>query len=143
MYSGCLGSEPATGQRCRLCCRLLGTLPTLNSAAKIREFYTKLLYRFSITNPKSVADSLPAHFPASSCALGLHRSWEGVEEILPRFRKTPWEMRAQPSPHLTYPVATSAELLGRGFEFEGVVRREVGPTGRASARRASPLPRCL
>ena len=59
--------EPATGQRCRLCCRLLGALPTLNSAAKIREFYTKLLYRFSITNPKSVADSLPAHFPASQC----------------------------------------------------------------------------
>ena len=60
-----MGSEPATGQRCRLCCRLLGALPTLNSAAKIREFYTKLLQRFSITNPKSVADSLPAHFPGS------------------------------------------------------------------------------
>ena len=60
-----LGSEPATGQRCRLCCRLLGPLPTLDSAAKTREFYIKRPYRSSITNPKSVADSLPAHFPAS------------------------------------------------------------------------------
>ena len=60
----CLGSEPATGQHCRLCCRLFGPLPTLNSAAKIREFYVKRPCRSFITNPKSVADSLPAHFPA-------------------------------------------------------------------------------
>jgi len=59
-----LEGESATRQRCRLCCRLLEPLPALNSAAKIREFYRKRRYRSSIMNPKSVADSLPAHLPA-------------------------------------------------------------------------------
>ena len=34
---GWLGSEPATGKRCRLCCPLLGPLPNLITAAKMRE----------------------------------------------------------------------------------------------------------
>merc|ERR1712124_76411 len=53
----CLGSELATGQRCRLCCRLLGPLPTLNSAAEIRELHIK---RTIMDLPQRTPNALPS-----------------------------------------------------------------------------------
>ena len=61
---GWLRSEPAIGQRCRLCCQVLWPLPIFKNAAKIREFKIHHRSRSSITHPESVADLLPAHFTA-------------------------------------------------------------------------------
>ena len=54
----------AIWQRCRLWCRLLGPLLTLKHLAIRRNFCMQRPYRSSITNPISIADSLPAHLPA-------------------------------------------------------------------------------
>ena len=59
-----LEGELAAWQRCRLCCQLSRPLPGLKNAVNIREFYMQRPYRSSITDPRRVADSLPAHLPA-------------------------------------------------------------------------------